>query len=174
VLVCFAGSEDVSCCAVDHIAACEELGFRHTWGMRRTYLMKHMMRDVQTIFQPMTKECPDEPVFLVVVGSVGWDILHSDGHTRNCWKPVVLDRPLKPSSGITFVIYAATQISSGLLSEFTVSRFRLEISPSIPVRGQNYSRLRAGGCCQYHAALQCRHAILGAEYCNISTPSPRF
>ena len=119
--MCFAGSEDVSCCAVDHIAACEELGFRHTWGMRRTYLMKHMMRDVQTIFQPMTKECPDEPVFLVVVGSVGWDIFHSDGHTRNCWKPVVLDRPLKPSSGITFAIYAATQISSGLLSGFTFS-----------------------------------------------------
>jgi len=63
--------------------------------------MKHMMRDVQTIFQPMTKECLDDPVFLVVVGSVGWDILYAEGHTRDCWKPVVLDRLLKPSSGIT-------------------------------------------------------------------------
>ena len=38
---------------------------------------------------------------LAAVGPFGWAILGADGHSWDCWKPVVLDESRKPSRGIT-------------------------------------------------------------------------
>jgi hypothetical protein len=67
VLVCFAGSEDVSRFAVDHIAACEELGFGHTEGNAEGIFDEAHDEGCPDYVPANDKECADDPVFDISV-----------------------------------------------------------------------------------------------------------